>query len=46
MGGQGGQGPPWILKSLAKNGCFLDFEREKSNFTTFGPPWKNFRKIS
>jgi len=41
------------LKILAKKGCFLDFEWEKTNFTTFalpgqilektpsGPSWKN-----
>jgi len=36
---------PWILKISAKNGCFLSFEWEKSNFITFDPPletvWKN-----
>jgi len=31
--------PPWILKISAKKGCFLNFEWEKTNFTTFGP-WK------
>ena len=34
---------PWIFKCLAKKGCFLSFEWEKSNFTTFGPLDK-FRK--
>jgi len=35
---------PWILKISAKQGCFLNFEWEKTNFTTFGPLekfWKN-----
>jgi len=28
-----------------QNGCFLDFEWEKPNFTTFVPPWKkSFRR--
>jgi len=31
----------WILKFSAKKGCFFSFELEKTNFTTFGPPWKN-----
>jgi len=44
-GGRGGQGPPWILKFSAKKVCFLNFEEDKSNFTTFGPFWKNFGKI-
>ena len=44
--GRGGRGPltTWILKSLAKKGYFLSFEWEKTNFTTFNPPWKNFWK--
>jgi len=25
-GGQGGLGPPWILKLSAKRGCFFSFE--------------------
>ena len=37
--------PPWILKIIAKKRCVLDFEWEKTNFITFGPPlekyWKN-----
>jgi len=41
----GGPRPPWILKILAKKGCFLSFEWEKTNFTTFASPWKNFGKI-
>jgi len=28
------------LKRLAKKGCFLSFEWEKANFTTFGPRGK------
>jgi len=43
--GRGALTPPWILKFSAKKGCFLSFEREKSNFTTFGPTWKNSGKI-
>jgi len=34
--------PPWILRLLAKKGCFFNFEGLKRNFTTFGPPWKKF----
>jgi len=34
-----------ILKFSAKKGCFLNFEGEKSNLTTFDPPWKkSFRR--
>jgi len=45
--GRGDRGafPPWILKLLAKKGCFFNFEGLKTNFTTFGPPGKNFGKI-
>jgi len=43
--GRGGKAPPWILEFLAKKDCFLNFEWEKTNFTTFGYPleknWKN-----
>jgi len=28
----------WILNISAKKSCFLNFEWEKTNFTTFGPP--------
>jgi len=35
--GSGGPRPPWILKISAKKGCFLGVEKEKTNFTTFGP---------
>jgi len=36
---EGGSGmPPWILKISEKNGCFLSFEYEKTNFTSSGPP--------
>ena len=39
---KGSLGLPWILKiSTIKKGCFLSFEWEKTNFTTFGTPWKN-----
>jgi len=31
---------PWILKISVKKGCFLSFEWEKSNLTTFCPPRK------
>jgi len=44
--GQRGQGLPWILKILAKTGCFLNFEWEKDKFHHFWPPWKNFGKIA
>jgi len=33
----GGACPHWILKISAKKGCFLSFEGEIPNFTTFGP---------
>jgi len=29
---------------FSKKGCFLSFEWEKTNFTTFGPLWKKFGK--
>jgi len=32
---KGGQGPPWIFKISATKCCFVSFEWEKSNFTTF-----------
>jgi len=35
---------PWILKISAKKGCFLNFEWEKKNFTTFVLPLKKFWK--
>jgi len=37
-GGQVGQGPPCPLDfgNFNKKGCFLNFEWEKTNFTTFG----------
>jgi len=41
---QGGQGP-LAFEIFNKKGCFLSFKWEKSNFTTFGPPWKNLGKI-
>jgi len=37
MGGTEEHWSRWILKILAQKGCFLSFECEKSNFTTFGP---------
>jgi len=45
MGVGRGALPPWILKVSAKKVFFLSFEWEKSNFTTFGHPWKNLGKI-
>ena len=36
-GWQGGLAPTWILTILAKKGCFLSFEWEKTYFTIFGP---------
>jgi len=42
--GAGGAWPPWILKISAKKGCFLNFEWEKKNFTTFVLPLKKFWK--
>jgi len=27
----------WIFELSAKKGCFLSFEWEKTNFTSFGP---------
>jgi len=36
--GLGGGFTPWILKILAKQGYFLSFEWEKTNFATFAPP--------
>jgi len=43
-GGQGGLGPPCILKTLGKKACFLTFEWEKK-FHHFWPSpgkiWKN-----
>jgi len=37
---KGGAGRPWILKLLAKKGCFFNFEGQKPNFTTFAPSLK------
>jgi len=39
--GRGTQG--CILKILAEKGCFLSFQWEKTNITTF-PPRRNFEK--
>ena len=52
-GWHGALSPPWSLeisakkkisKISAKKGCFLSFEWEKTNFTTFGPPRKILEK--
>ena len=37
-GCRGAKIPPWILKLLAKKGCFFNFEGQKTNFTAFGLP--------
>jgi len=37
---------PLDFEIFSKKGHFLSFEREKLNFATFGPPLKNFEKIS
>jgi len=42
-GGAGGKGP-LDFENFSKKGCFLSFEWEKTNFITFGHPWKNFGK--
>ena len=42
-GGRGGLAP-LDFENISKKGCFLSFELEKPNFTTFGPLeklWKN-----
>ena len=44
-GGQGGLGALLDFENFNKKGCFLSFEREKPNFTTFGPRCKNFENI-
>jgi len=36
---------PYFWRKFQQKSCFLDFKREKQNFTTFGPTWKNFAKI-
>ena len=41
--GRGALAPP-DFESFSKKGCSLSFEWEKTNFTTFGPPWKNLEK--
>ena len=46
MGVGGGALHPWILKFSATKGYFLSFEREKLNFSTFGPPLEKFWKNS
>jgi len=44
--GKGGRGAlaPQGFENFSKKGWFLNFEREKTNFATFGHPWKNFGK--
>jgi len=32
------------FENFSKKGCFLSFEWEKTNFTTFGPPGKILEK--
>jgi len=42
--GAGGPRPPLHFENFSKKGCFLSFEWEKINFTTFAPLekiWKN-----
>jgi len=44
-GGQGGFAPFLDFEIFRQEGCFLSFEREKTNSTTFAPPWKeSFRR--
>jgi len=38
---EGGQ----AFENFSKQGCFLSFDRKKTNFTTFGSPRKSFGKI-
>jgi len=42
--GGGGQGVLTALgfENISKNGCFLNFQWEKTNFTTFDPPLEKF----
>jgi len=40
---EGGQGPPGF-KKFQQKACFINFEWEKANFTTFGPSLEKFRK--
>jgi len=35
---------PLDFENFSKKGCFLNFEWEKPNFTTFAPPGKNLEK--
>ena len=42
--GEAGGASPLDFESFSKKGCFLVFEWEKTNFTTFGPPWKILEK--
>jgi len=41
---RGGTRPPWILKILAKKGCFLSFEWAKNKFHHFRHPLQKVRK--
>jgi len=42
--GVGGGLVPLDFENFSKKCCFLDFECEKTNFTTFGPPLGNIMK--
>jgi len=42
---QGGACSTLEFKILSKKDCFLSFEREKTSFTTLGPPGNNFGNI-
>jgi len=44
---RGGRGvkAPLDFENFSKKASFLNFQWEKTNFTTFGPPWKIFGKI-
>jgi len=39
-----GGASPLDFENISKIGCFLSFEWEKTNFTTFGPPLEKFWK--
>ena len=43
-GEEGSQDPRNFEENFSKSHCFFDFKREKQNFTTFGPTWKNLVK--
>jgi len=42
--GKGGRGAkaPLDFEIFCKKGCFLGFQWEKTNFTTFAPPFEKF----